>query len=158
MAGQQTRRHHHTPYATVESPFSVQRLITVCTENTIDMLFAAQRQHPDPSPVPSNEYISKPTQSTGQRSTLHSFWNLPPPPLIVVAVQPHQPEFEDPELLKCADCDQMLLSPSSMDLIMEYNDTVDFFSCHGCKRRVCDMCAVSLDGRRCLQCASEARR
>jgi hypothetical protein len=135
-----------------------QRLITACTGNTIDMLFAAQRQHPNPSPVPSQDYLSKPTQPTGQKSTLHSFWNLPPPPLIVTAVQPHQPEFEDPELLKCADCDQTLPSPTGMDLMMEDGDTIDVFSCHGCKRRVCDMCAVSMDGRSCLQCASKLRR
>jgi len=127
------------------------------TENTIDMLFAAQRQHRNPSPILSHGYASKPIQPTGQRSTLHSFWNLPPP-LAVAAVQSYQPEFEDPELPKCADCDQSLPTSDEMDLIMEYGDTVDVFSCYGCRRRVCDMCAVSMDGRRCLQCASEARR
>lgn len=127
-------------------------------ENTINMLFAAQRQHPDPSPIPSNEYVSKAIQPTGQRSTLHSFWNLPPPPLTVATVQSDHREFEDAELLKCADCDQVLPLHGGMDLIMEYDDTVDDFSCYGCRRRVCDMCAVSMDGRRCLQCASEARR
>ncbi|CAG5178285.1 uncharacterized protein ALTATR162_LOCUS8624 [Alternaria atra] len=66
-------------------------------ENTLNMLFAAQRNHPDASPIPSDalpmHQQPNPVSSKPQKSTLHSFWKqLPAPPVQPIFSMPVQQE------------------------------------------------------------------
>ncbi|KAG9187622.1 hypothetical protein G6011_05493 [Alternaria panax] len=94
-------------------------------ENTLNILFAAQRNHPDASPIPSdpvpihqqlNTISSKP-----QKSTLHSFWKeLPAPPVQPIFSMPIQQEQTSSQLPRCEDCDAHLQSEDdSMDVDMD---------------------------------------
>ncbi len=57
-------------------------------ENTLNKLFAAQRNHPHAEPIPSETLVQAPQPLTSkpQKSTLHSFWKQLPAP----QAQPHR--------------------------------------------------------------------
>jgi hypothetical protein len=129
----------------------------VTTESTIHKLFDAQRQHPDASPVLSREQLPSHNHYTAQKSTLHSFWRLPKPPNHAPLAPVQPPTFNSQETTQCEDCERALQSTDSMDIDMMAVDIADECACQSCGRRVCDMCAVSMDGRRCLTCASLER-
>ncbi|KAL1796784.1 hypothetical protein ACET3X_005324 [Alternaria dauci] len=75
----------------------------VIHENTLNMLFAAQRNHPDASPIPSDPLPIHPQPNTiplkPQKSTLHSFWKeLPAPPVQPIFSMPVQQEQTSSQL------------------------------------------------------------
>jgi len=140
-------------------------VLTPTTENTLSKLFAAQKQHAQASPAlrQTTPAVSEPSttrsSAPAQKSTLHSFWAIQrpvPPPTVVIH---HAPEFEDPERPRCDDCGSNLNAGDvgMMDIDMTSDDNgagSSPFACFGCRRRVCDMCAVVANERSCLHCAS----
>ncbi|TKA22032.1 hypothetical protein B0A50_08414 [Salinomyces thailandicus] len=88
--------------------------------STIQRLYDAQRKHPEASPTPSHPHLSAavPQQIQPQRSTLHSFWQLPPgstitaPPLQVSNAQ----QLGGETAMRCEDCDQDLHSDDAMEI------------------------------------------
>lgn len=124
--------------------------------STIQRLYDAQRKHPEASPTPSHPHLSAavPQQIQPQRSTLHSFWQLPPgstitaPPLQVSNAQ----QLGGETAMRCEDCDQDLHSDDAMEIdggFLEHET-----ACVFCRRAVCDRCAVRGDERVCLSCVS----
>ncbi|EON62493.1 hypothetical protein W97_01716 [Coniosporium apollinis CBS 100218] len=125
---------------------------SVIHENTISKLFTAQREYPHAAPVLSQPLAPPPTAvPTSQKSTLHAFWNLPPTHAHTVSAQSHTAAFEEPQGLRCDDCDTALAPGDSMDVDM--GGSAGEYTCASCGRRVCDTCAVVGDERRCLHCA-----
>ncbi|CAI9626296.1 unnamed protein product [Alternaria burnsii] len=136
-------------------------------ENTLNMLFAAQRNYPDASPIPSHplpmhqQPISIPSKP--QKSTLHSFWKeLPAPPVQPIFSMPVQQEQTSSQLPRCEDCDTPLQSGGDsmdVDMDMDMGGAVEHspFACNDCGRNVCGTCAVVSSTRHCLQCATSGR-
>ncbi|EFQ92776.1 hypothetical protein CFE70_009122 [Pyrenophora teres f. teres 0-1] len=136
-------------------------------ENTLNKLYAAQRNHLD---VSAMQCDTRPTEeaatiavSKPQKSTLHSFWKqLPAPPvqpIFSVPVQQNQPPSQLPT---CDDCDTPLQSGNdSMDVDMDVDmrDPLERcpFACNDCGKNVCGTCAVVSTTRHCLQCATSVR-
>lgn len=130
------------------------RLICRTAASTMNKLLNAQREHPDAAPI-----LSQPTpvrqQHALQKSTLHSFWQLPKHS---TAITPHVermhvlPSQSHPSALVCDDCDRALTSPDAMDIddAMSEEET----ACTACGKHVCDTCAVAGDERKCLECAT----
>ncbi|KAI5369705.1 hypothetical protein Slin15195_G005800 [Septoria linicola] len=117
---------------------------------TISKLYDAQRQHPNASPVLSQQ-VATPPETHVQRSTLHSFWRLGRPPVAMPMVVDVTPGLDRSMHPRCEDCDRDLQSVDAMDVddIVVEQET----RCQGCLRQVCDMCAVLGDRRICLGCA-----
>jgi hypothetical protein len=136
------------------------KMLILDTENTLNKLFAAQRNQPHASPISSDTMaLQDTTISKPQRSTLHSFWKqLPAPP-----TQP--PSFasrSQPQLPSCEDCDTSLQSVNdSMDVDMDVDmgSAVEShpYACSDCGKNVCGTCAVVSSRRHCLQCATRGR-
>ncbi|KAF2691710.1 hypothetical protein K458DRAFT_381552 [Lentithecium fluviatile CBS 122367] len=133
----------------------------VIHENTISKLFSAQRKHPHAEPIMSDALPSQSTtivQRLTQKSTLHTFWKLPAPP-----VQP--PAFPIPQqhmsnTPRCEDCDATLQQDvNAIDVDMEVDGPMERspFACDDCGRAVCGTCAVVACRRHCLGCATSAR-
>ncbi|KAF2641681.1 hypothetical protein P280DRAFT_468239 [Massarina eburnea CBS 473.64] len=142
-------------------------------ENTIQKLFTAQRQNPHASPIPSDT-LPSPHQPTPifekpQKSTLHTFWKLPAPPvqapspLFQHARQQQQPPPPPPpHLPHCEDCDAPLHAyTDGMDMGMGMDTDMDIdgpmegsSACQDCGRNVCGACAVVARARLCLGCAT----
>jgi len=133
----------------------------VTTETTLDKLFGAQRQRPFADPV-----LSEPTKMTNDRSTrhqptLHAFWNphhsytehLAAPPETMDVVPAVEPD-------KCTHCDTplRLATDAALGVPLDIDGLAhEVFSCRECGRLACDMCAVEMDRRVCLECAINAR-
>ena len=118
-------------------------------ESTIHKLFDAQRQHPDAEPVLSREQA--PIQHpVAQKSTLHSFWRLPQPPQACMATA-QKSCLDNQDGSRCEDCERQLPVTDGMDIDMM---AADECACKNCGRKVCDMCAVTWEERRCLACVS----
>ncbi|KAH7078676.1 hypothetical protein BKA63DRAFT_541454 [Paraphoma chrysanthemicola] len=136
-------------------------------ENTLQKLFAAQRNHPVPSPVPSDPTPSQQpavTFAKPQKSTLHSFWKQLPAPPVQAPIFSMQPPVQpiDTRLPCCEDCDSPLQSVNdSMDIDMDVDmgGSVEsnLFACSDCGKNVCGTCAVVSTKRHCLQCATSSR-
>ena len=114
------------------------------------MLFSAQRQHtPNPAPQPAPIVLApKP-----QKSTLHSFWNLPAPPVTIQAPTPPVAE----SAAQCEDCDAPLGGEDmdvDMDVEMSRAQSGDAYACNECGRMICAACAVVGRARHCLGCAT----
>ncbi|KAF2794781.1 hypothetical protein K505DRAFT_274559 [Melanomma pulvis-pyrius CBS 109.77] len=155
----------------------------VIHEKTMHLLFSAQRNPTlaiaTSSPEPQSTLLPLPAKP--QKSTLHSFWNLPAPP---VTIQPPTPtpnaaaaaafdpqsqpqaQHQHNHLPHCEDCDAPLHSESSamdMDVDMEMNGAGtggavgNAFACNDCGRSICGTCAVVSRTRHCLQCATTGR-
>jgi hypothetical protein len=127
----------------------VNNLADVCRHaaTTIHRLFEAQKELPQASPVPSQlPSIPQPTRS--QRSTLHSFWSISHPPAAV----PPPNHAADGARMSCEDCDRALQPVDAMDLDESTLDSET--QCTGCRRRICDACAVLGDERICLACTN----
>ncbi|KAF2501538.1 hypothetical protein BU16DRAFT_522496 [Lophium mytilinum] len=121
-------------------------------ENTLSLLFSAARA-PHPSPTPSQSQPLTTKHEPTQKSTLHAFWALPAPRAPVfshVHLDAHTGPNPPQQGLPCEDCDSAL-EAESME-IDEMGEVGDEFACAGCRRRVCGMCAVAGDERRCLRC------
>jgi hypothetical protein len=136
-------------------------------ENTLNMLFAAQRDHPEASPIlsdalPANQ-PSTLVSSRPQKSTLHSFWKqLPAPPVQPIFSMPAQQDQAPSQLPRCEDCDTPLQSGRDevdVDMDMDMGGAVEHtpFACNDCRRNVCGTCAVVSSTRHCLQCATSGR-
>lgn len=139
---------------------AVRKLITVA-ENTIEKLFAAQRQHPQPHPVLSEAMVAEHDRSMRNRHqpTLHAFWD-PGHGFEYSAVNESMETIRDIELNRCAHCDNLLRSSpgAAMDVPLELDAPInEVFGCHNCGRLACDMCAVEMEHRVCLECAIAAR-
>ncbi|KAF1990347.1 hypothetical protein K402DRAFT_324924 [Aulographum hederae CBS 113979] len=118
---------------------------------TISKLFNAQKQHPDASPIQSQERLTGYREQAPQRSTLHAFWQLPQPPSLLnpVFFQPQSSTLV--EMARCDDCERPIGTNDSMS--MDLDDGPDNeYGCRACGKRVCDICAVAGDERRCLSC------
>lgn len=133
------------------------------TENTLEKLFSAQRNHPDASPMPSEPMpTQQPTLaiSKPQKSTLHSFWKqLPAPPVQPIFALPQQQPTQS-HLPCCDDCDTPLQdADDTMDVDMDMGGAVESnpFACIDCNKNVCGTCAVVSTQRHCLQCATRGR-
>ncbi|KAF2027009.1 hypothetical protein EK21DRAFT_72909 [Setomelanomma holmii] len=135
-------------------------------ESTLHKLFAAQRNHPDASPVPSEPVpfqLPATTTSKPQKSTLHSFWKqLPAPPVQPIFSMPSQVQQPDSQLPRCEDCDTALRSVNDsmdVDMDMDMGGAVESnpFACSDCGKNVCGTCAVVSTKRHCLQCATSSR-
>ncbi|KAH7402878.1 hypothetical protein BKA66DRAFT_507732 [Pyrenochaeta sp. MPI-SDFR-AT-0127] len=135
-------------------------------ENTLNKLFAAQRNQPQASPIPSDPVpFQEPALVTSkpQKSTLHSFWKqLPAPPVqpIFVSTPVHHQEASNAP--RCEDCDTPLQSGTDsmdVDIDMDMGGAVvgDSFACNDCGKNVCGTCAVVSTRRHCLQCATSGR-
>ncbi|KAF2877139.1 hypothetical protein BDV95DRAFT_601553 [Massariosphaeria phaeospora] len=136
-------------------------------EHTINKLFSAQRTHPQPillaPPSPP------PPQPKVQKSTLHSFWNLPAPPVQAPAVPILLDRHISTTAPRCEDCEAPLREDGdSMDIDMDMDMHVagsggvgggqgGQFACNGCGKQVCGTCAVVASSRHCLQCATTGR-
>jgi hypothetical protein len=132
-------------------------------ESTLDKLFAAQRTHPNASPLASGiEPI--PAVSKPQKSTLHSFWKQLPAPPVQPTSYTSPPLQTDPpsQLPRCDDCDTPLQSVSDsmdVDVDVDMGGAVESnpFACDDCGKTVCGTCAVVSTKRHCLQCATSGR-
>ncbi len=134
-------------------------LLDVClheaTAYTISKLFSAQRQHPHAEPdLSSGPTPSTHTSTPAQKSTLHSFWNISSRlseaqivPMDLDTGRSHSAM----DVTACEDCDRSLFSPNAMD--MGDGSALQEFECYGCRRQICDNCAVRGDQRVCLSCA-----
>ncbi|CAO2657127.1 Nn.00g032530.m01.CDS01 [Neocucurbitaria sp. VM-36] len=135
-------------------------------ENTLNKLFAAQRQHPDASPIPSETLPpQQPSQAAvkPQKSTLHSFWKqLPAPPVQPLSFAVPTPVQQEMAQGRCEDCDTLLRSDNEsmdVDVDMDMGGAVasSSFACSDCGKSVCGTCAVVSNRRHCLQCATSGR-
>jgi len=114
----------------------------------------------------SDPVLSEPTKITHDRSTrhqptLHAFWNshhsyiehlaAPPETMDVVPIV---------ESDKCTHCDTplQLATDAALGVPMDTDGLAhEVFGCRECGRLACDMCAVEMDRRICLECAINAR-
>ncbi|KAF1355515.1 hypothetical protein BDV97DRAFT_288731 [Delphinella strobiligena] len=122
--------------------------------STMTKLFDAQREHPDAAPILSQS-IPVRQQQVSQKSTLHSFWQLPKHSTVMTphAESMHVLPGRSHSLgLVCDDCDRTLISPDAMDIdeAMFEEET----ACRACGKHVCDTCAVAGNQRKCLECAT----
>ncbi|CAI6335638.1 unnamed protein product [Periconia digitata] len=127
-------------------------------ENTINMLFTAQRRHPHAEPIMSDTLPSQPAQAAPkpQKSTLHAFWKLPAPPPIF-----HQQQAQISHAPRCEDCDSELQTEADgmdMDMDMDGLSIQNSLACNECGRKVCATCAVVSNTRHCLPCATRHSR
>ncbi|KAF2653548.1 hypothetical protein K491DRAFT_717942 [Lophiostoma macrostomum CBS 122681] len=148
---------------------------SVVHENTLHKLYEAQRNPPATfqAAAPSTAiFLAHPTYGCGchvpsapkpkQKSTLHSFWNLPAPP-----VQPAPAQNQPLQMIpRCSDCDRQLISQTEamnddLDIDMDIGgngEDTSAFSCADCGKNVCGACAVVSNARHCLQCATTGSR
>ncbi|KAF2000261.1 hypothetical protein P154DRAFT_522734 [Amniculicola lignicola CBS 123094] len=139
----------------------------VIHETTIQKLFNAQRTHPHAEPIlssPHPQYSTQPAPPV-QKSTLHSFWKLPTPPvqapLFQAQQQPQQHVWNGP---RCEDCDVQLRGDGDgMDVDMDVDmdmggGATSQFGCNDCGKNVCGTCAVVSMTRHCLSCATTGRQ
>lgn len=135
-------------------------------ENTLNKLFAAQRNPPQASPTPLDTLpIQEPAPITSkpQKSTLHSFWKqLPAPPVQPIFFSTPVQLQEPSHVLRCEDCDAPLQSGTDsmdVDVDMDMGGAVESspFTCNDCGKNVCGTCAVVSTRRHCLQCATSGR-
>ncbi|KAI5237168.1 hypothetical protein E4T43_08130 [Aureobasidium subglaciale] len=121
--------------------------------STVEKLFSAQKEHPHASPLPSQQSPLQPdprfpNTDAPQRSTLHSFWQLPQHTQLSHAGMSHQTLRQ--EVLTCHGCDSVLVPEYGMD-------TLDLdTACGACGKHVCNTCAVAADMRLCLDCAMQS--
>lgn len=131
-----------------------QGLIREIVASTMNKLFDAQREHPDAAPILSQSLPVR-QQHALQKSTLHSFWQLPKHSSVMTPhIEPMHvlPSQSNTSGLVCDDCDRALISPDAMDIdeAMFEEET----ACRACGKHVCDTCAVAGDERKCLECAT----
>lgn len=119
------------------------------TASTVEKLFSAQKAHPHASPLPSQlhlpQYANQDTPS--QRSTLHSFWQLPQTPQTIQHGQPSQ--IPQQEVLTCEGCDGVLIPEYGVDTLEAET------ACRACGKHVCNTCAITAEMRLCLDCAMQ---
>lgn len=135
-------------------------LADVCrvTASTIQRLYDAQRAN---NAIPqAEESLAQQQQAQQQqqqrttqqalpqpqKSTLHSFWQIPQPVPTATQVQQNACAEE----ARCEDCEGTLRSEDSMDVD---DSSVEDKACESCRRRICDGCAVWGRERVCRVCA-----
>ncbi|KAI9797071.1 MAG: hypothetical protein M1833_005676 [Piccolia ochrophora] len=133
----------------------------VVHEYTLRVLFAAQTR-PSQLRMPScgsglgetgRTSTPNPAPSPVQKTSLHAFWDLPPPPPEQVLSRPTRNDFGE---LRCEDCDGPLSDcvdlGGAISAMAEslYEDA----RCHRCGRPVCATCTVDGPQRSCLDCAA----
>lgn len=133
-------------------------------EHTIDKLFAAQRQRPHATPVLSEAAMAKHNRSLRLQTTLHAFWNSPTHTYIEIfspeRMNGSMETICDLELSRCAHCDNLLRSSPgvNMDIPLSLDQSInEAFGCWRCGRLACDVCAVEMERRVCLDCAIAVR-
>lgn len=128
-------------------------LLISLAESTIQKLFNAQKLHPDAEPIVSHDHVLESQhRPLPQKSTLHAFWNIKQPmPVFNIPCPPDH--TTDP---RCEDCDRDLAPDPAMAAIVGL-DRYASCSCFDCGRRICDLCAVTRDVRRCLECLQVQR-
>ena len=151
-------------------------------EHTLSLLFSASQREKDAAQAQSQSSIfssqdpvsSLPpsNQSSGQQSSLHSFWTIPSArsssPSSNSSVSSRntptytlQPSYFQPT--NCEDCDSFLDSGDGdvdmMDVDSSISGEAANHACFTCGKVVCHSCAVSNLGaeRKCLLCAGENR-
>ncbi|KAI4945266.1 hypothetical protein J4E86_009152 [Alternaria arbusti] len=117
-------------------------------KNTLNMLFAAQREHPEAAPIPSDalptHQPSTLASSKPQKSTLHSFWKqLPAPPVQPIFSMPVQQDQASSQVPRCEDCDTPLhgeRDEMDVDMDMDMGGAVAHspFACSDCGRNAQD--------------------
>ena len=135
-------------------------LADVChrAASTISKLYEAQRLHPHAEPVFSSQSFGSAVENKAQKSTLHSFWNIPSAPAQPMAIDSASSSNTDLAIgLRCEDCDGSLRQPDAMDVDMDDGMVQQESSCSSCRRQVCDRCAVVGLNRVCLPCATSRR-
>ncbi|KAF2192099.1 hypothetical protein K469DRAFT_716587 [Zopfia rhizophila CBS 207.26] len=135
----------------------------VIHENTISKLFSAQRNHPHAEPILSDSHPQPQHAPVVQKSTLHSFWKLPAPPVQppTIHIQHHQVAPQTWNAPRCEDCDTPLQSETvgmDVDMDLDGNGAGNQFACQDCGRSICGTCAVVASARHCLQCATTTRK
>ncbi|KAF2834282.1 hypothetical protein M501DRAFT_1061798 [Patellaria atrata CBS 101060] len=126
--------------------------IEVIHQNTLEKLYDAQKSQPNSCPLPSNAaLLGAAHHAPPQKSTLHSFWNLPqaPPNQNHITAQFTLPSVEKDQ---CEDCEEKLSMSENIDVAMTGDDLFERWACQRCARRVCNMCAVVNEERLCLNC------
>ncbi|KEQ63653.1 uncharacterized protein M437DRAFT_47302 [Aureobasidium melanogenum CBS 110374] len=117
--------------------------------STVQKLFSAQRAHPHASPIPSYPQTQDlPQDAPAQRSTLHSFWQLPQSSQLQVQHGTPAPTMQQ-EVVMCEGCDRVLVPEYGMDTLEAET------ACRGCGKCVCDTCAITAEVRLCLDCAMQ---
>jgi hypothetical protein len=153
--------------------------------STVQKLFQAQRKNPHAEPLLSQDLqllqyqshlqqqqeeqtssnINSNQYAPMQKSTLHSFWQLPPlrdprPQQSVLncggggggrgrGIQQQQQQQQQDALL-CDGCDGVLTF--YLESIIDTTDT----TCKNCGKLVCDICSITVERRLCLQCAMQS--
>lgn len=149
-------------HGTILTLMGVQSLLTVKSEKTYQILFAAAHSPPPPPPPPSIPAPSIPSRSptSHRQPSLHAFWTLPAPPSSASRTPSPPPSLTRPA---CQDCDGPLRFSPDTDICMGgMDDAVDEreFSCRVCARLVCETCAVVEVGigRECSGCTRRVDR
>jgi len=124
-------------------------------DTTVQKLFDAQRQHPHAEPMLSVEQshvFHHPMTAPIQKSNLHAFWSLPHSrkPAFSSLIPPQESQLS--LVVRCEDCEVPLSTSMGADVEMGGMDLDDELACSSCRKRVCDMCAVRGEERRCLEC------
>lgn len=145
--------------------------LTLNAENTLNILFSAQKQQQQQQAEPS--YPEEPTMSMSppppQQPSLHSFWALPARPTSRDS-SANSGSLSTPAYCQetnCEDCDTVLVNGDgdAMDMDIDVDmyggggDGSSDFACSQCRRQICHQCAVSNLGeqRQCLMCAGRRR-
>ncbi|KAK5631529.1 hypothetical protein RRF57_007243 [Xylaria bambusicola] len=142
--------------------------LSLWTERTLDMLYAAQRQHAQGTSIENNQQQQLPTavqpapsrsSSSSHQRNLHSFWTLPSRPSALPAA--YLPSIAVDTPTDCEDCGQKLCSDD--DNMMDVDDALSgaqVTSCGVCGKHICSHCSITNLGerRRCLSCAGTMSR
>lgn len=156
--------HHHFHHLTFVDTKVCKTLIDHA-ENTLNLLFQAQK-HPQSAPEgPIEVQMKDSTPSHSRQSSLHSFWSLPTRP----ASRPtsshlsQQQPLATPPLhdISCSSCDTPLLNQEgdAMDIDADVEAGFSDFNCSQCHKPFCHNCSISNLGtqRHCLRCAGRKR-
>lgn len=141
--------------------------LTSYIDNTLHMLFQAQKHPQSAQPEPVDIPMTAPSPAHSRQSSLHSFWALPKTssrPTSSYLSQPPQP-LSPPILIEaigCSSCDTSLVDDSgdSMDLDeVDVSGGLSGFECSQCQKPFCHNCSISNLGsqRHCLRCAGQKR-
>ena len=148
--------------STVRTPNSVVALFpNRSVEYTYQRLYQAQANSAEKTAVPAHPRPAFiPSRSTcKQQGSLHNFWALPASQPVPDGVNlMNQPAVTQ---LKCDDCDNLLSQELGNAMEADVDGPTLFeFRCRGCRKNVCDRCAVVYadEGRECLQCTAGKKK
>ncbi|KAL8417881.1 hypothetical protein RB594_001484 [Gaeumannomyces avenae] len=129
--------------------------------NTLDLLYSAQRQSPQPeSPLPtqcqSRQQPFAASTAASRQTSLHSFWKLPKQSQAAQALPPTSPQTIPSDCATgCEDCGRELRADDGDAMEIDGDARC---GCSSCGKTVCFSCSVSNLGanRECLACAGRA--